>query len=78
MLSNSLYSGIEFIVLNHGVVVQIFYMYLYITVICHAVTSFFFNYCYTYELGKQVIILFVCKQAYVYNILERGESVSDC
>lgn len=39
MLSKSLYDGIKCIILNHGVVVQIFYMYLYITVSCHAVTQ---------------------------------------
>lgn len=60
MLSNS-FNGIKIIILNHGVVVQVFHMYLYTTVICCAVTSFFFNYCFTYELGKQVIVLFVHK-----------------
>lgn len=64
MLSKSLYDGIKCIILNHGVV-QIFYMYLYITVICHAVTSLFFIYCFMYEGGKQMVVLFAHKWAHV-------------
>lgn len=36
--------------------------------------SFYFNYCFTYELGKQVIILFVCNWAHVCTASWGGRS----
>lgn len=84
MLSNSLYNAVKCIMLKCMVWwCRSVPMYLYITLFYHAVTTYFFNNCFTYELGNWVVILFMsltelmCVQHLAIQHPWRRGSVSD-